>query len=108
MKIIELLAVIESFAAPELQEQYDNAGLLTGNLSWETHGVLCCLDVTVNVIKEAKEKNCNLIVAHHPIIFNGLKRLNGQNYVEQVEILKDRHRKVLTLQKPNGKLQAKL
>lgn len=86
MKIIELLAVIESFAAPELQEQYDNAGLLTGNLSWETHGVICCLDVTVNVIKEAKEKNCNLIVAHHPIIFNGLKRLNGKNYVEQVII----------------------
>src|SRR5688572_21735594 len=86
MKIIELLAVIEAFAAPELQEQYDNAGLLTGNPKWDCNGVLCSLDVTIDVIKEAIEKKCNLIVAHHPIIFNGIKRLNGKNYVEQVVI----------------------
>jgi dinuclear metal center YbgI/SA1388 family protein len=86
MKIKELLSVIESFAAPELQEDYDNAGLVTGNSSWDCAGVLCSLDVTVEVIKEAIEKKCNLIVAHHPIIFRGLKRINGKNYVEQVII----------------------
>ena len=87
MKIKELLAVIESFAAPELQEQYDNAGLLTGNVSWECSGVLCSLDVTIDVIHEALQKKCNLIIAHHPIIFSGgLKKLNGKNYVEQVII----------------------
>ena len=47
---------------------------------------LCTLDVTVEVVKEAKANNCNLIVAHHPIIFRGLKRINGKNYVEQVII----------------------
>jgi dinuclear metal center YbgI/SA1388 family protein len=86
MKIKELISVLESFAAPELQEDYDNAGLLTGNTAWECTGALCSLDVTVDVINEAAAKNCNLILAHHPIIFKGLKQINGRNYVEQVLI----------------------
>ena len=86
MKIGELLSVIEVFAAPELQEDYDNAGLLTGSRDWDCSGVLCTLDVTAAVLQEATDKNCNLVVAHHPIIFKGLKRLNGRSYVEQVII----------------------
>ena len=86
MKIKELLAVIESFAAPELQEEYDNSGLITGSADWECKGVLCSFDVTSEVVKDALEKNCNLIVAHHPIIFRGLKQLTGKNYVEQIVI----------------------
>lgn len=86
MQIKELITAIEAFAAPDLQEQYDNAGLITGNSSWECVGVLCSLDVTVEVVREAKEKNCNLIVAHHPIIFSGLKKITGKTYVEQVII----------------------
>jgi len=84
MKIGDLVSAIEVFAAPELQEDYDNAGLITGNSLWECSGALCTLDVTVDVINEAKGNNCNLIVAHHPIIFRGLKRINGRSYVEQV------------------------
>jgi dinuclear metal center YbgI/SA1388 family protein len=86
MKIGELLAAIELFAAPELQEDYDNAGLLTGNRDLECTGVLCTLDVTVDVLQEALQYKFNLIVAHHPIIFRGLKRLNGRDYTEQVII----------------------
>ncbi|MEI6948492.1 Nif3-like dinuclear metal center hexameric protein [Paraflavisolibacter sp. H34] len=86
MKINELLAAIEAFAAPELQEEYDNAGLITGNGSWSCTGVLCTLDVTPEVVQEAVDRGCNLILAHHPIVFRGLKRLNGRNYVEQVVI----------------------
>lgn len=86
MKISELIAVIERYAAPELQEEYDNAGLITGNASWDCTAVLCSLDVTVDVISEAKENNCNLIIAHHPIIFRGLKKITGKTYVEQVII----------------------
>lgn len=86
MKISELIAVIERYAAPELQEEYDNAGLITGNASWDCTAVLCSLDVTVDVINEAKENNCNLIIAHHPIIFRGLKKITGKTYVEQVII----------------------
>lgn len=86
MKVSEILSAIEAFAAPELQEDYDNAGLITGKKDWNCQGVLCTLDVTVDVVKEAVQKACNLIVAHHPIIFRGLKRINGTNYVEQVII----------------------
>ncbi|MDB5195642.1 MAG: Nif3-like dinuclear metal center hexameric protein, partial [Flaviaesturariibacter sp.] len=86
MIIKEIIAALEVFAAPELQEDYDNAGLITGNAAWECSGVLCALDVTPAVVKEAAQKGCNLIVAHHPIVFKGLKRLNGKTYIEQVVI----------------------
>jgi len=86
MNIGEILSAIEVFAAPELQEDYDNAGLITGRKGWDCTGVLCTLDVTVAVVKEALQYNCNLIVAHHPIVFRGLKRVNGSNYVEEVII----------------------
>jgi dinuclear metal center YbgI/SA1388 family protein len=86
MKIADLVAVLEKYAAPELQEEYDNAGLITGSLSWNCNGALCTLDVTVETLKEAKKNNCNLIIAHHPIIFRGLKRITGKTYVEQVII----------------------
>jgi dinuclear metal center YbgI/SA1388 family protein len=86
MKIVDLISAIEVFAAPELQEDYDNAGLITGNGDWECSGVLCSLDVTLEVIKEAKTRNCNLILSHHPVIFRGLKRINGNNYVENIII----------------------
>jgi dinuclear metal center YbgI/SA1388 family protein len=86
MKISEIIAAVEVFAAPELQEDWDNTGLLTGNAQWDCSGVLCTLDVTVDVIREAVTKNCNLIIAHHPVIFKGLKRLTGKTYVEAVVI----------------------
>ena len=86
MKIKEILDVIEAFAAPELQEDYYNAGLITGNAMWECNGALCTLDTTLDVVREAIEKKCNLIIAHHPIVFKGLKKITGKTYVEQVII----------------------
>ncbi|HVF95893.1 MAG TPA: Nif3-like dinuclear metal center hexameric protein [Flavisolibacter sp.] len=86
MNIGEIIPVLERFAAPELQEEYDNAGLLTGRREWECSGVLCSLDVTVAVVREAVQVGCNLIVAHHPVLFQGVKRLTGQTYVEHVLI----------------------
>jgi dinuclear metal center YbgI/SA1388 family protein len=86
MKINAIIQVLEQLAPPALQESYDNAGLITGSASWECKGLLCTLDATEAVIKEAKEKGCNLVVAHHPIVFSGLKKLNGKNYVEKTVI----------------------
>ena len=86
MIIKDLIHVLEHFAAPELQEEYDNAGLIVGDSNRTCTGALCTLDVTVEVIKEAKAKQCNLIIAHHPIIFRGIKKLNGKSYVEKVVI----------------------
>lgn len=83
MKIADIIHVLESIAPPALQESYDNAGLLTGNMQWDCTGVICSLDATEAVILEAKQKGCNLVVAHHPIIFGGLKKITGKNYVEK-------------------------
>ncbi|HVG15969.1 MAG TPA: Nif3-like dinuclear metal center hexameric protein [Chitinophagaceae bacterium] len=86
MKIAELISAIEAFAAPELQEDYDNSGLIAGGAAWECTGALCALDVTKAVVEEAIQKNCNLIIVHHPIIFKGLKTITGKNYIEEVLI----------------------
>ena len=86
MTIAEIITPIEKFAPLAYQESYDNCGLLTGNSNWECCGVLCTLDVTEAVVLEAKEKGCNLIVAHHPIVFSGLKKITGKNNVEQTVI----------------------
>ncbi|MBS1745066.1 MAG: Nif3-like dinuclear metal center hexameric protein [Bacteroidetes bacterium] len=86
MKIAEIIQSLENLAPPSLQENYDNAGLITGNAEWECKGILCTLDSTEDIIEEALAKNCNLIVAHHPIIFKGLKKINGKNYVERTII----------------------
>lgn len=86
MTINEILVQLERFAAPELQEDWDNAGLITGQRGWICTGALISLDATPEVIAEAKERGCNLVIAHHPIVFRGLKRLNGKNYIEQAVI----------------------
>ena len=86
MKISDITGYLDSIAPPSLQEGYDNAGLLTGDKDWECHGVICCLDAVEAVIDEAIEKKCNLVVAHHPIIFSGLKKITGKTYVERTII----------------------
>lgn len=77
---------LESIAPLALQESYDNAGLMVGSPQQVVTGVLISLDITEEIIDEAIAENCNLIIAHHPIIFSGLKKLNGSNYVEKCVI----------------------
>lgn len=86
MTIAGIIQELEQWAPPALQEDYDNCGLLTGNAQWPCTGVLVSLDVTADVVLEARERNCNLIVAHHPILFRGIKRLTGADYVQQTLI----------------------
>src|SRR5436190_3451641 len=86
MKIAEITSFLESLAHPVLQEPYDNAGLITGNPAWDCNGIVISLDATEDVVNEAITKNANLIIAHHPIIFSGLKKINGKNYVERAII----------------------
>ena len=83
IKIKELIRQIEQWAPPALQESYDNAGLIVGDPNRKITGVLICLDSTEEVIDEAIAKGCNFVLAHHPIVFGGLKRLTGKNYVER-------------------------
>src|SRR5688572_29506836 len=86
MRISEVISFLETLAPSSLQENYDNAGLLTGEADRECTGIICALDTTEDVVKEAIQKKCNLVVAHHPIIFGGLKKINGKNYVEKTVI----------------------
>ena len=91
MQIQEIINALNIYAPPALQEEYDNAGLITGNVKWECTGALVCLDATEELIQEAIQKKCNLVVAHHPIVFKGLKKINGNNYVERAIILAIKH-----------------
>ncbi|MEM9834945.1 MAG: Nif3-like dinuclear metal center hexameric protein [Bacteroidota bacterium] len=77
---------LESIAPLHLQESYDNAGLITGHPDWEVTGVLTSLDCTEEIIAEAKARGCNLVVAHHPIVFRGLKKITGSDYVQRTII----------------------
>ena len=84
--IRDLTNLLEEFAPLNLQESYDNCGLLTGSKSTIATGALITLDVTEAIIDEAIENKCNLIVAHHPLIFSGLKKLSGNTWVERTLI----------------------
>ncbi|PWJ57405.1 dinuclear metal center YbgI/SA1388 family protein [Dyadobacter jejuensis] len=86
-KIKEIISALEKLAPPAYQEGYDNSGLIVGDKNWETTGVLISLDTTEAVVLEAIRRNCNLIVSHHPIVFKGLKKLTGSNYVERTVAL---------------------
>src|SRR5688572_7707783 len=86
VKIKDVTNYLESVPPLSFQESYDNAGLITGNAQVEVKGVLVTLDCTEPVVQEAIEQGCNLIIAHHPIVFKGLKRLTGSNYVERTII----------------------
>ncbi len=79
MKIRDIIHFLETVAPPSLQESYDNVGLQVGDANANCSGVLCCLDVTDSVLVEAIQKGCNLIVAHHPLIFGGLKQIHASD-----------------------------
>jgi dinuclear metal center YbgI/SA1388 family protein len=83
MKVKEITDYLESIAPRSYQESYDNSGLLTGDPAQEVTGVLLTLDCIEQVVDEAIAKKSNLIIAHHPIIFTGLKKITGSNYVER-------------------------
>ncbi|MDR2835314.1 MAG: Nif3-like dinuclear metal center hexameric protein [Bacteroidales bacterium] len=83
MLIKEIIEELNNFAPLELQEDYDNSGLNVGNPENEISGILISLDITPEIINEAIENNCNLIISHHPLIFKGIKKITGKNDVEK-------------------------
>lgn len=86
MKIADVIRVLEEEAPLAYQESYDNCGLIIGNPETELTNALICLDSTEAIVEEAIQTGCNLIIAHHPIVFSGLKKINGKNYVERTVI----------------------
>ncbi len=83
MQIKQITQYIESIAPLAFQESYDNSGLIIGHPEDEVSGILITLDITEEILDEAIIKKLNLIVAHHPVIFGGIKKLNGRDYVER-------------------------
>ena len=87
MKTIkEISTILETMAPLAYAEDFDNVGLLVGNPATEVTGILVCHDALESVIEEAIAKKCNLIVCFHPIVFSGMKKITGKNYVERVVI----------------------
>ncbi|MCD0466702.1 Nif3-like dinuclear metal center hexameric protein [Flavobacterium sp. ENC] len=83
MKIKDILLVLEEMAPLAYAEDFDNVGLLVGDAEAESTGVLVCHDALETIIEEAISKNCNLVVCFHPILFSGIKKITGKNYVER-------------------------
>ena len=86
MKIKEVITILEELAPLSYSEDFDNTGLLVGDKNSTVSGIIVTLDTLESVVDEAISKNCNLIVSFHPIVFSGLKKLTGRNYVERIVI----------------------
>ena len=88
MKINKVLDILESWMPKEISEDFDNVGLLIGDASKDLKNILVTLDATVDVIEEAIDKDCNLIISYHPIIFEGIKRINEEKGYVQKALIK--------------------
>ena len=91
MNLREITTFLESLAPPAYQESYDNSGLIVGHLDNEISGALISLDCTEAVVDEAIALGLNFIISHHPIVFKGLKKFNGNSYIERVVIKAIKH-----------------
>lgn len=83
MELHKILPTLEEMAPLQYAEDFDNVGLLVGNANQDITGILVCHDALESVIDEAIEKQCNLVVCFHPILFSGIKKITGKNYVER-------------------------
>ncbi|MDE0979148.1 MAG: Nif3-like dinuclear metal center hexameric protein, partial [Flavobacteriales bacterium] len=90
-RVQSVIDVLEQWAPPVLQESYDNSGLLVGDRTALIQSVLVSLDCTEAVVEEAARRGAGMIVSHHPIVFQGLKRLTGANHVERTVMAAIRH-----------------
>jgi dinuclear metal center YbgI/SA1388 family protein len=86
MKLEAIIHALEAWAPPALQESYDNSGLIAGQKHMEITGCMVSLDVTEAVIDEAIALGCNLVIAHHPLLFSGIKKLTGSDWVQRTLI----------------------
>ncbi len=91
MIVQDVISHLENLSPLAYAEDFDNVGLLVGDKNMAITGVLVTLDTLEAVVDEAIAKNCNLIVSFHPIIFKGLKRITGNNYVERVVLKAIQH-----------------
>ena len=92
MKLIDLTNYLEEYAPLHYQESYDNCGMQIGGFSKQVNKALVTLDCTEDVVDEAIRHKCDLVIAHHPLIFRGLKTITGSNYVERTILKAIQHK----------------
>ena len=88
MKVSEIREILDKWMPISTAEDFDNVGLLVGDLNSEVKNILVTLDTTLNVVDEALDKDCNLIVSYHPIIFNDLKKITTDSGYVQKSVIK--------------------
>lgn len=91
MKLRDIISALEQWAPPVYQESYDNSGLIVGDPDAEINAAMVALDCVESVVDEAIEKRVDVIIAHHPIVFSGLKRFTGRTYVERTVMKAIKH-----------------
>lgn len=91
MRLYDVIQALEAWAPPGLQEDYDNSGLQVGSPDKEVKTALVALDCTEEVIAEAVKRGCDLVIAHHPVIFRGVKSITGRTGVERTLLAAIRH-----------------
>lgn len=91
MKVKEIIEILERYAPADLQESYDNTGIQVGDIEADVKGILISVDVTEDTIDEALDNDCNMIVAHHPLLFRGMKKVIGSDFVQRVVIKAIKH-----------------
>ncbi len=91
MIVQDVINYLEELSPLAYAEDFDNVGLLVGHKNTQITGILVTLDTLEAIVDEAIENNCNLIISFHPIIFKGLKKLTGKNYVERVVMKAIKH-----------------
>ena len=84
MTVNQVVEVLQELAPSQYQETWDNSGLQVGNIDQECTGVMLALDCTEEILQEAIQKKCNLIVTHHPLIFKGIKKISSETYIERI------------------------
>ncbi len=83
MKLKDIISAVERVAPLRFQDGFDNSGLQAGSVEQETGSVLVCLDVTEEIVREAVEKGCDLILSHHPLLFHPLKQVSDRTYQQR-------------------------
>lgn len=91
MKLRDIISALEQWAPPVYQESYDNSGLIVGDPDTEITSAMVTLDCIESVVDEAIDKRVDVIIAHHPIVFVGLKRFTGRTYVERTVMKAIKH-----------------
>lgn len=90
-KVSDIASAIECFAPRNIQESYDNSGLQIGSPDDNVSAALICLDITEDVVEEARHRECNIIISHHPLLFHGLKSITGRTSTERIAADAIRH-----------------